>query len=240
MIGAYILIVFGVAVWAAAIPLGRRIPDSVVRGITVFGGAFLLGVCFLHLVPEMASDSEDMLPFYAVLAGFLVQQLLDGLTAHAEHGHLESEGRRVKSGKRGAEVGVTGLMIGLSLHALLEGMPLVGVDGKVDRGLLLGIVIHNIPVALIMVGMMLELGYGFWRVLGLLLLFGAMSPLGSLFNIYVLQPDEGVLHIIQGLVVGVLLHVSSSILFDHKRNNFTWLNIGLTLMAFAVVFLVVK
>ena len=87
---------------------------------------------------------------------------------------------------------------------------------------------------------MLELGYGFWRVLGLLLLFGAMSPLGSLFNIYVLQPDEGVQHIIQGLVVGVLLHVSSSILFDHKRNNFTWLNIGLTLMAFAVVFLVVK
>ena len=234
MIGAYILIVLGVALWAAAIPLGRRIPDSVVRGITVFGGAFLLGVCFLHLVPEMASDSEDMLPFYAVLAGFLVQQLLDGLTAHAEHGHLEGERLTVKGES------MLGLMVGLSLHALLEGMPLVGVDGQVDRSLLYGIVIHNIPVALIMVGMMMSHGYSFWRVLCLLVLFGAMSPLGSLFNIYVLQPDEGVQHIIQGLVVGVLLHVSSSILFDHKHNSFTWLNIGLTLMAFAVVFLVVK
>lgn len=229
MIGAYILIVFGVAVWAAAIPLGRRIPDNVVRGITVFGGAFLLGVCFLHLVPEMA-ECGQRLPFYAVLLGFLIQQLLDGLTAHAEHGHLEGERLTVKGES------MLGLMVGLSLHALLEGMPLVGVDGQVDRSLLYGIVIHNIPVALIMVGMMMGHGYSFWRVLCLLLLFGAMSPLGSLFNIYVLQPDEGVQHIIQGLVVGVLLHVSSSILFDHKHNSFTWLNTGLTLTAFLLVF----
>lgn len=229
MIGAYILIILGVAVWAAAIPLGRRIPDGVVRGITVFGGAFLLGVCFMHLVPEMA-ESGQRLPFYAVLLGFLVQQLLDGLTAHAEHGHLEGERLTVKGES------MLGLMVGLSLHALLEGMPLVGVDGQVDRSLLYGIVIHNIPVALIMVGMMMGHGYSFWRVLCLLLLFGAMSPLGSLFNIYVLQPDEGVQHIVQGLVVGVLLHVSSSILFDHKHNSFTWLNTGLTLTAFLLVF----
>lgn len=229
MIGAYILIILGVAVWAAAIPLGRRIPDGVVRGITVFGGAFLLGVCFMHLVPEMAEGGQR-LPFYAVLLGFLIQQLLDGLTAHAEHGHLEGERLTVKGES------MLGLMVGLSLHALLEGMPLVGVDGQVDRSLLYGIVIHNIPVALIMVGMMMSHGYSFWRVLGLLLLFGAMSPLGSLFNIYVLQPDEGVQHIVQGLVVGVLLHVSSSILFDHKHNSFTWLNTGLTLTAFLLVF----
>ena len=229
MIGAYILIILGVAVWAAAIPLGRRIPDGVVRGITVFGGAFLLGVCFLHLVPEMA-ESGQRLPFYAVLLGFLIQQLLDGLTAHAEHGHLEGERLTVKGES------MLGLMVGLSLHALLEGMPLVGVDGQVDRSLLYGIVIHNIPVALIMVGMMTGHGYSFGRVLCLLVLFGAMSPLGSLFNIYVLQPDEGVQHIVQGLVVGVLLHVSSSILFDHKHNSFTWLNTGLTLTAFLLVF----
>lgn len=229
MIGAYILIILGVAVWAAAIPLGRRIPDGVVRGITVFGGAFLLGVCFMHLVPEMAEDGQR-LPFYAVLLGFLIQQLLDGLTAHAEHGHLEDERLTVKGES------MLGLMVGLSLHALLEGMPLVGVDGQVDRSLLYGIVIHNIPVALIMVGMMMSHGYSFGRVLCLLVLFGAMSPLGSLFNIYVLQPDEGVQHIVQGLVVGVLLHVSSSILFDHKHNSFTWLNTGLTLTAFLLVF----
>lgn len=229
MIGAYILIILGVTVWAAAIPLGRRIPDGVVRGITVFGGAFLLGVCFMHLVPEMAEGGQR-LPFYAVLLGFLIQQLLDGLTAHAEHGHLEGERLTVKGES------MLGLMVGLSLHALLEGMPLVGVDGQVDRSLLYGIVIHNIPVALIMVGMMMSHGYSFWRVLCLLVLFGAMSPLGSLFNIYVLQPDEGVQHIVQGLVVGVLLHVSSSILFDHKHNSFTWLNTGLTLTAFLLVF----
>jgi zinc transporter ZupT len=238
MTGAYIAVVLGVAIWAALIPLGKRLPDGVMRGITVFGGAFLLGVCVLNLLPESINvifpeDGEmeiDPRPFFAILAGFLIQQVLESLSAHAEHGHVEGHD---------AGAPVVGLMLGLCLHAFLEGMPLVEMDGNVNRGLLYGILIHNIPVALILVALLTAQQTKFITVLGMLVLFGVMSPLGSLFNLYVVQPDEEQQRMIIGLVIGVLMHVSSSILFDHKQHHFSWLNLGLSVVAFALAFLTI-
>lgn len=229
MIGAYIAVVLGVAVWSLMTLVGRKIPDGVMRGITVFGGAFLLGVCALGLLPE-ATEGTSRLPFFCILAGFLIQQLLEGLSAHAEHGHVEGHDLGVP---------VLGLMLGLCLHAFLEGMPLVEMNGSVNHGLLYGILIHNIPVALILVSLLTARRMGFWQVLALLTLFGLMSPLGSMFNLYVVQPDEDYQRMIIGLVIGVLLHVSSSILFDHRQHGFSWLNLGLCVIAFAAAFLTV-
>ncbi len=230
MIGAYIAVVLGVAVWSLMTLVGRKVPDGIMRGITVFGGAFLLGVCVLGLLPE-ATEGTSRLPFFCILAGFLIQQLLEALSAHAEHGHVEDHHNH--------GVPVLGLMLGLCLHAFLEGMPLVETSGAVNQGLVWGIVIHNIPVALILVALFTAHRMGFWRVLALLLLFGIMSPAGSLVNLFLVQPDEEQQRMIIGLVIGVLLHVSSSILFDHKQHCFSWLNLGLCVVAFAAAFLTV-
>lgn len=229
MIGAYLAVILGVAVWSLMTLAGRKIPDGVMRGVTVFGGAFLLGVCVLGLLPE-ATEGASRLPLFCILAGFLIQQLLEGLSAHAEHGHVEGHDHGVP---------VLGLMLGLSLHAFLEGMPLVGANGTVNQGLVWGIVIHNIPVALILVALLTAHRMGFWKVLALLTLFGLMSPLGSLFNLYLVQPNEEQQQMIIGLVIGVLLHVSSSILFDHKRHGFSWLNIVLIVLAFAATYFII-
>lgn len=230
MIGTYIAVVLGVAVWSLMTLVGRKVPDGIMRGITVFGGAFLLGVCVLGLLPE-ATEGTSRLPFFCILAGFLIQQLLEALSAHAEHGHVEDHHNH--------GVPVLGLMLGLCLHAFLEGMPLVETSGTVNKGLVWGIVIHNIPVALILVALFTAHRMGFWRVLALLLLFGIMSPAGSLVNLFLVQPDEEQQRMIIGLVIGVLLHVSSSILFDHKQHGFSWLNLGLCVVAFAAAFLTV-
>ena len=231
MVGAYIAIVLGVVVWALMVPLGKKLPDSAMRAVTVFGGAFLLAVCCMELLPEAAESyltyaGRRLYPFVAILVGFLIQQILDGLSAHAEHGHTE-EGYTI-----------AGLMIGLCVHAFLEGTPLVW-EGRVSQGLLWGIVIHNIPVALILVGLMTARGYGFWRILALLALFGVMSPLGALTSQYLVKPDFEWQCIITGLVVGVLLHVSSSILFDHKQGRFSWANILTVAVAFAMAALII-
>lgn len=230
MIGAYIAVVLGVAVWSLMTLVGRKVPDGIMRGITVFGGAFLLGICVLGLLPE-ATEGTSRLPFFCILAGFLIQQLLEALSAHAEHGHVEDHHNH--------GIPVLGLMLGLCLHAFLEGMPLVETSGAVNQGLVWGIVIHNIPVALILVALFTAHRMGFWRVLALLLLFGIMSPAGSLVNLFLVQPDEEQQRMIIGLVIGVLLHVSSSILFDHKQHGFSWLNLGLCVVAFAAAFLTV-
>ncbi len=228
----------GVAVWVALAPTGKRLPDGVMRGITVFGGAFLLGVCVLSLMPESINliwpeDGElevDLRPFFSILVGFLIQQVLESLSAHVEHGHVEDHK---------TDAPVMGLMLGLCLHAFLEGMPLVDMDGSVNHGLFYGILIHNIPVALILVALLTARRMGFWQVLGLLALFGVMSPIGSLFNLYVVQPDDDQQRMIIGLVIGVLLHVSSSILFDHKQHDKLWLNLGLCVAAFALAYITI-
>lgn len=238
MVVAYIAVILGVAVWSLMMLVGRKVPDNVMRGITVFGGAFLLGVCVLGLLPESVipiwpEDGEptvDLRPFLAILVGFLIQQLLEGLSAHAEHGHVEDHEHGIP---------VVGLMLGLCLHAFLEGMPLVESDGTVNQGLVWGIIIHNIPVALILVALFSAHRMGFWSILALLLLFGIMSPAGSLVNRYIVHPDEEQQRMFIGLVIGVLLHVSSSILFDHKRHGFSWLNIGLIVTAFVAAALII-
>ena len=168
MIGAYIAVVLGVAVWSLMTLVGRKVPDGIMRGITVFGGAFLLGVCVLGLLPE-ATEGTSRLPFFCILAGFLIQQLLEALSAHAEHGHMEDHHNH--------GVPVLGLMLGLCLHAFLEGMPLVETSGAVNQGLVWGIVIHNIPVALILVALFTAHRMGFWRVLALLLLCSAKEDI---------------------------------------------------------------
>lgn len=131
---------------------------------------------------------------------------------------------------------MSGLLIGLSIHAFLEGMPLVDLDGDVHQGLLWGIVLHNIPIALVMLGLCISNGYSFWKSLGLLVTFAIMTPLGSLCNLYFVPQSEVLQSLIMGVVVGILLHVSVSILFDHDHNQFSWAKFGLIIVAFVAAY----
>ena len=63
-----------------------------------------------------------------------------------------------------------------------------------------------------------------------------MTPLGSLVNLYLLPPNELLQSLIMGVVVGILLHVSVSILFDHDHNNFTVAKFLLILIAFLAAY----
>ena len=257
---AYILIVVGIVVWAALIPGGKHVSPKITSCITIFGGAFLFASCFINLVPHIFLG-DDPYRFVtpgihfkiaaSVMIGFLIQLLLEQLTRGAEHGHnhcpcCEEEAEAHEHHHpHHAHQGhchnnsvhpVTGLIIGLSIHAFLEGMPLVDLDGDIHQGLLYGIVLHNIPIALVLVGLFLNNRYGFWRSFSLLLLFAVMTPLGSLLNLYLLPPNETLQSIIMGIVVGILLHVSVNILFDHDHNNFTVAKLLLIILAFVAAY----
>ena len=257
---AYILIVAGIVFWAALIPGGKHVSPKITSCITIFGGAFLFASCFINLVPHIFLG-DDPYRFVtpgihfkiaaSVMVGFLIQLLLEQLTRGAEHGHNhcpcceeEAEAHEHHHAHH-AHQGhchnnsvhpVTGLIIGLSIHAFLEGMPLVDLDGDIHQGLLYGIVLHNIPIALVLVGLFINNRYGFWRSFSLLLLFAVMTPLGSLLNLYLLPPNETLQSIIMGIVVGILLHVSVNILFDHDHNNFTVAKLLLIILAFVAAY----
>ena len=254
---SYLLLIVGVVGWAALIPSKRHLSSSLLGYITVFGGAFLFASCFINLVPHIFI-SPDPYRFVtphlhfkiaaAVMLGFLIQLLLEQVTRGVEHGHNhcpcceeeeEHHAHHHHSGHchHGTHVHPTaGLILGLSIHAFLEGMPLVAPDGDIHQGLLYGIVLHNIPIALVLVGLFVSNGYSLLRSFLMLLLFAVMTPLGSLLNIYLLPQTEVLQSLIMAVVVGILLHVSVSILFDHDHNTFSWAKLGLIVLAFVAAY----
>ncbi|MBQ9474177.1 MAG: ZIP family metal transporter [Bacteroidales bacterium] len=263
IIFSYLLIIVGVVAWAALLPGRKRVPAQAMQYINIFGGAFLFASCFINLVPHMFLGEGEwrfVTPGWhfkiaaSVMVGFLIQLLLEHLTRGVEHGHnhcdccveeaaAEHEHSHEHHHHDGAchhQSGhhpIVGLMIGLCIHAFLEGMPLVdGGDGDIHQGLLYGIVLHNIPIALIMVSLFIANGYGTLRSLLLLLLFGIMTPLGSLCNLYLMPQDEVLQSLVMGAVVGILLHVSVSILFDHDHNRFSYIKLLLIIIAFTAAY----
>ncbi|MBP5536338.1 MAG: ZIP family metal transporter [Bacteroidales bacterium] len=260
---SYILIIAGVVVWAALLPGRKHVPEKVMQYVTVFGGAFLFASCFINLVPHMflgEGEARFVTPechfkiAAAVMIGFLIQLFLEHLTKGVEHGHnhcacCNEQAEELQehqhhehhhhdgSCHREGVHPVTGLMIGLCIHAFLEGMPLVdGADGDIHQGLLYGIVLHNIPIALVMVSLFMVNGYSFMKSLTLLALFAVMTPLGSLCNLYLLPQEEVLQSLVMGVVVGILLHVSVSILFDHDHNRFSYAKLALILVAFVAAY----
>lgn len=187
--------------------------------LIAFSGAYLLSITALHLLPEVFTGDDRGAYFGSfVLVGFFIQVMLEYLSGGIEHGHAHTH--------RSAGLPV-GLMIGLCLHAFLEGMPLGGGDaGHSHHGhshshglepLLLGIVLHKYPVAMVFLAMLLNSGLAKAKAFGLLAVFAAMAPLGTLLSgvEMVGQYNRESL----AIVIGIFLHVSTTILFESSEGH---------------------
>lgn len=239
---AYLLIIVGIMVWGALLPQGKKISPKIMEWTTVFGGAFLFASCFINLVPHMfmgEAPYQFVTPGIhfkiaaSVMAGFLIQLFLEHLTKGAEHGHNHCHQCEEHTHTNHP---VMGLLIGLSIHSFLEGMPMVDLDGDIHQGLLYGIVLHNIPIALVMISLFTNNRYSFSKSMLYLMIFAVMTPLGSLCNLLFIPKNEVLQSLIMGMVVGILLHVSVSILFDHDHNKFSWGKLLLILVAFLAAY----
>lgn len=168
-----------------------------------FSGAFLLSVTVFELLPEVYSDGNEKVGLF-IMAGLLIQILLEFLSKGVEHGHMHHE----ESGKFPIL-----LLLSLSLHSLLEGFPLTG-----NQDLLHGVVIHKIPVAAILSTFLLHSKIGKFRVILFLTIFAIMTPIGSwMHNNIEALPQYAVY--INAMVIGVFLHVSTTILFEASKNH---------------------
>lgn len=215
--------------------------------LIAFSGSYLLSITALHLLPEVFVKIDPSRGAYFgafVLVGFFLQVMLEYLSGGIEHGHANHDSKK--------DALPIGLLVGLCLHAFLEGMPLgsggeghAGHDHSHDHGhahghghshgaevsqsaLLWGIVLHKYPVAIVFFSMLLNNGMGKAKALGLLALFGAMAPLGTLLGG---AEMIGQFHLESlAIVIGIFLHVSTTILFEssegHKFNAYKMLAIA--------------
>lgn len=215
----YALLIFSVFAAALTVLWVKPSDPNKLKLLIAFSGAYLLSITALHLLPEVFTGDDRGAYFGSfVLVGFFIQVMLEYLSGGIEHGHAHTH--------RSAGLPV-GLMIGLCLHAFLEGMPLGGGDaGHSHHGhshshglepLLLGIVLHKYPVAMVFLAMLLNSGLAKAKAFGLLAVFAAMAPLGTLLSgvEMVGQYNRESL----AIVIGIFLHVSTTILFESSEGH---------------------
>jgi zinc transporter ZupT len=112
-----------------------------------------------------------------------------------------------------------GILVGLCLHAFVEALALghsheapAAPEERSRRLLLTSIVIHNFPVSIALLGMLLQSGLSRGRALGLLGVFAAMAPLGMFISSHTLLAHYAPQ--LMALVIGIFMHIATTILFE--------------------------
>jgi zinc transporter ZupT len=222
----YLLLFLSVAVGVAIVLLFKPEDKRKIKVLLSFAGAYIFTITVLHLLPEAYSSTSGGPTFVIhgdagysigllVLAGFFVQLLLEFFSHGIEHGHAHHD----HSGQI-----PLGMMFGLCVHAFLEGLPLGGQLGHEHTGrmLLAGIIIHNIPVSIVLLTMLLHNGVGRNKALVWMLVFALMSPLGAALSDFAGDLSK-YSHEMMAIVIGIFLHISTTILFEssdeHRLNR---------------------
>ncbi|HWV99140.1 MAG TPA: ZIP family metal transporter [Candidatus Acidoferrum sp.] len=217
----YLLLLSSIVLGALSVFLFRLYEPRFVKLLNAFTGAYLLSLTFLHLLPELYHPHEGALPAsdlhigVLILSGFFIQVALDVISMGVEHGHAHHL-------HGGMPVGVVS---GLCLHAFIEAMALGNAATHYDpasrRLLLYSIVLHNFPVSIALLGMLLQTGMKRGSALAFLGLFAAMAPLGMSLSAHTAL--AGHTRELMAVVIGIFMHISTTILFessDIHRFNF--------------------
>jgi zinc transporter ZupT len=205
------------------IALGINSLTKHLKLLLAFSGGFLLAVTVINLLPEIY-HSHDIKVGIFILVGIIIQLILEYFSKGAEHGHVHLE--------KDTNAFPLMLFISLSIHSFFEGFPT-----HQHPQLLLGIIVHKVPIAIIISSFLLRSHLSKTKILLFLVLFSIMTPLGSLIHI-TFENDLASFKIwIEAIVVGILLHIASTILFEtskeHKFNSLKFISIILG-MAIAV------
>ncbi len=190
----------------------------------VFAGSYIFSITVVHLIPELFSTSASAQKVSIfILVGFFMQILIDFLTSGVEHGHAHQHLR----------MSVWGLMIGMTLHAMMDGVILVHPGGEHTSestfhgmGLLAGIVAHKIPAAIVLVTVLAFTMKSKKALVTLLVVFSAASPFGLFFGDYVMDQSflasESLVYLF-AIVSGNFLHISTTIYFEASpHHHFNW------------------
>lgn len=206
----------------------RRFRPDYLQLVLSFSGAYILSITALHLLPSIYRDQDAVIGIW-LLAGFFLQLMLEQLSRGVEHGHVHVH----QQAGRGFAVS---LMIGLCLHAFLEGLPLShyhalhpvhAADGNFlthGNHLLYGIILHKLPAAFALVTLLLGSGFRPTVVFGLLLIFASMSPLAAQLAALSEWGARYLIYIV-AVVIGSFLHISTTILFeadDKRQHRISW------------------
>ncbi len=200
--------------------LEKRNQKKIIKLSLAFSGGFLLAIAFTHFLPELYRENELQTGIW-ILVGFLVQLFLEYFSGGIEHGHIH-----VQENKQIPYM----MLLSLSIHSFIEGIPLAGVEnsghhhdhiiGDHHQSLLIGIILHQLPVAIALMTLLRKSKIALGKSWLLLMVFGIMTPLGMFSGLFIDQAESSeYMDILLSIVVGMFLHISTTIIFETNENH---------------------
>jgi zinc transporter ZupT len=200
-------VVFGLAM----IGLFNFSDQKSIKMLLAFSGSYLFSIVLLHFLPELYQEKGATIGL-VVLAGFLLQILLDFYSTGLEHGHFHTS--HFKAG-----VFPLGAIIGLFAHAFFEGLPIeLQHSEEGHKTMLIAIILHKVPITVVLYALLNSIGLSRKKMWTAIILFAVMSPLGTLIGALI-PAIAYYSDYLTAFAVGIFLHVSTTILFESSHNH---------------------
>jgi zinc transporter ZupT len=201
----YLFPIYAVLIGYAFVYFTRQGKPKNIKLLLAFSGAFLLSLTMFDLLPEVYEQLDAKLTGLFIMFGILIQIILEFFSKGAEHGHVHIH----KNSKGFPWL----LFISLCLHAFLEGFPI-----HQHNDMVYGVLIHKIPIAILITTYLVQSDFQTLQILSFLTLFGIMTPLGTVISNNVAMVSDYLVYI-NAIVIGVFLHISTTILFESSEGH---------------------
>jgi zinc transporter ZupT len=209
----YLILILLATLAGGVIPMTiRRVNANFTIYLLAFTGAFLFGVTIMHLLPEVYHELGHSAGVYIVL-GFFLQVFLQQLSHGMEHGHTHLPGENHR------HIAVTPLLLGLSIHAFMEGIPLgfKYEDQSALPSLMIGVAAHKVPEALTLITVMIHAHKSKSQLWQILMAFAVVTPVAAILAWWMGSRFDIVSHYllyVVALVIGAFLHISTTIFYE--------------------------
>lgn len=201
----YLFPIYAVILGFLIVKLSKNSPIKNIKLLLAFSGAFLMSLTFFDLLPEVYQHLEAKQTGLFIMIGVLLQIFLEFFSKGAEHGHVHIH--------KNSTVFPWLLFISLCMHAFLEGFPI-----HQHNDMVYGVLIHKIPIAILITSYLFESGFKPLQIALFLTLFSVMTPLGTIVSNNV-ESLHGILDYVNAIVIGIFLHISTTILFESSEGH---------------------
>ena len=227
----YGVVLLGVAFAGGMVALARQWTDRLLHLFVSFGAGVFLGAVFFELLPEAMSHENNRAVGIAILAGYLLIFFIERILLGTGEGGYDHNHKVISMA----------VFFGLSVHSLIDGLGLaVAVkDSRLGQIVFTSILAHHMPAAFSLASLLTLARFSRRKIIGLMLLFSAMPPLGA----FLIQPllsatSDRLFVYLVGLMSGTFLYVATGDLLPevfHSKvgrwKNLLLLGVGLSLMA---------
>ena len=201
----YLFPIYAVAIGVMLVVIFKQKKSSYTKILLSFSGAFLLALTLFDLLPEVYEHLEGKQTGLFIMSGILIQIILEFFSKGAEHGHVHIHKHETDFPWL--------LFISLCIHSFLEGFPI-----HQHNDMVYGVLIHKIPIAALLTMYLLQSHFTKTQIIGFLVVFASMTPLGTVISNNV-ELVSGYVYYINAIVIGIFFHISTIILFESSEGH---------------------